>query len=127
MESTIEAGKARVLAFYDAVVNAKDFATAERYLGDRYVQHNPLVADGSEGLRGFIDLLRERFPQSRSEVLRAVAEGPFVVLHVRSTRTPGGPTRAILELFRLDGDRIVEHWDVIQQVPDTAANANGMF
>ena len=96
------------------MINQKDFASARRFIGDRYRQHNPLVGDGPEGLGRFIAGLQTDYPEARSEVVRVVAEGDLVVLHVRSTRTPADE-RAIVEIFRLLPDgRIDEHWDVIQ-------------
>jgi len=127
VQEPIEANKQAVKDFYEAVVNTKDFAVASRYLGDQYTQHNPTVRDGAEGLRGFIEFLRADFPDARSEILRSFAEGDFVVLHVHSRRSPEARGRAIVEIFRLEEGRIVEHWDVIQEIPATAENANGMF
>jgi predicted SnoaL-like aldol condensation-catalyzing enzyme len=116
-----------VLEFYDLVVNRKDFASAQRFIGDRYRQHNPLVEDGPEGLGRFIAGLQTDYSEARSKVRRVVAEGDFVVLHVQSART-SADQRAIVEIFRLLPDgRIDEHWDVIQPVPGTSANPNGMF
>jgi len=123
----LERNKANALRFYDLVINQKDFEAARRLMGDRYRQHNPLVGDGPEGLRDFIAWLRDTCPAARSEVKRVIAEGDFVVLHVHSVRSPS-EQRAIIEIFRLLPDgRIDEHWDVIQPLPETAANANGMF
>ena len=127
MDPSLEANKRVVRDFYDAVVNRKDFSAASTFLGDRYTQHNPLVGDGREGLREFINVLRERFPQARSEVLRVFADADYVILHVLSTRAPGTNDRAIVESLRLEDRRVVEHWDVIQEVPVSAANPNGMF
>ena len=127
MDEHLERNKRNVVEFYDFVINEKDFTAARRFLGDRYRQHNPLVGDGPEGLCRFIAGLRKDYPGARSEVIRVVAEGDLVVLHVRSTRT-SAEQRAIVEIFRLLPDgRIDEHWDVIQPVPSTSANPNGMF
>ena len=122
-----EANKRIVLDFYDAVVNRKDFGVASAHLGDDYRQHNPLVADGPEGLRAFIAFLREEFPESRSEVMRVIAEGSLVALHIHSVRIPKGHGRAIVDIFRVEDGKIVEHWDVIQDIPTESANPNGMF
>jgi predicted SnoaL-like aldol condensation-catalyzing enzyme len=124
---TLETNKRIVKEFYEAVVNRKDFDAARGYLGGSYIQHNPLVGDGRDGLRDFIDFLKAEYPRARSEVRRCLAEGDLVVLHVHSVRTPETPGRAIVDIFRLERGRIVEHWDVIQEVPPTAANGNGMF
>jgi predicted SnoaL-like aldol condensation-catalyzing enzyme len=122
-----EANKKTVVAFYEAAINQKDFAAASQYLGPRYTQHNPTAPDGPEGLRGFLQFLRERFPQSHSDIKRVFADGDFVILHVHAVREPGARGAAIVDIFKLENGKIVEHWDVRQDVPETAANSNGMF
>jgi predicted SnoaL-like aldol condensation-catalyzing enzyme len=125
--SQLEANKRVATEFYDAAINRKDFAAASQYLGSQYKQHNPTAADGAEGLRGFIDFLKTRFPNQRGEIKRVIAEGDLVVLHVHSTRGDGTPGRAIVDIFRIENGKVVEHWDVIQDIPAQAANQNGMF
>jgi predicted SnoaL-like aldol condensation-catalyzing enzyme len=122
-----DANKQTVLAFYEAALNKKDAEAAARYLGPKYVQHNPSAADGVEGLKAFVQFLRDKFPQSRNEVKRALADGEYVVLHVHSIREPNTRGRAIVDIFRLENGKIVEHWDAIQDIPEKAANSNGMF
>jgi len=123
----LEANKKLVVAFYDASINRKDFAAASRYLGTQYKQHNPTAHDGAEGLKAFIEFLRARFPNQHGEIKQVIAEGDLVVLHVHSTRGDNTPGRAIVDIFRVDHGKVVEHWDVIQDVPEKAANSNGMF
>jgi predicted SnoaL-like aldol condensation-catalyzing enzyme len=125
--SQLENNKRIATEFYDAAINRKDFAAASQYLGSEYRQHNPTAADGAEGLRAFIDFLKTRFPNQRGEIKRVVAEGDLVVLHVHSTRGDDTPGRAIVDIFRIENGKVVEHWDVIQDIPAQAANANGMF
>src|SRR5512139_1720466 len=125
--SQLELNKRVATEFYDAAINRKDFAAASQYLGSYYKQHNPTAADGAEGLRAFIDFLKSRFPNQRGEIKRVIAEGDLVVLHVHSTRGDDTPGRAIVDIFRIENGKVVEHWDVIQDIPEKAANANGMF
>ena len=125
--SQLETNKRIATEFYDAAINRKDFAAASQYLGTSYRQHNPTAADGAEGLRAFIDFLRTRFPNQRGEIKRVIAEGDLVVLHVHSTRGDDTPGRAIVDIFRIDNGKVVEHWDVIQDIPAQVANTNGMF
>ena len=122
-----EANKKAVVEFYDRAINQKDFEAASRYFGDRYVQHNPNAPDGIEGFKAFLGFLREKFPQSRSEIKRVLADGDFVIVHVHAVRTPGERGSAIVDIFRLENGKIVEHWDVVQPIPEKAANGNGMF
>ena len=116
-----------MLEFYEAGLNRKDFDAAAKFFGPRYVQHNPTAPDGIEGFKAFLNFLREKFPDSRSEIKRSFAEGDYVILHVHSVREPGSRGRAIVDIFKLEDGKIVEHWDVVQEVPEKAANSNGMF
>ncbi|MFY3082811.1 nuclear transport factor 2 family protein [Achromobacter xylosoxidans] len=121
------ANKAAVLAFYEKGLNQKDADAALRYLGDRYVQHNPNAADGPEGFRKFVAFLRDKYPQSRSEIKRVFTDGDYVILHVHAVREPGTRGNAIIDIFRLEKGRIVEHWDAVQPIPEQSTNGNGMF
>ena len=123
----LAANKKAVVEFYQKAINDKDFDAASKYLGSRYIQHNPVAADGHEGLKAFIGFLKSKFPNSKSEIKRVIAEGDLVVLHVHAVREPGTRGRAIIDIFRLENGKIVEHWDVAQDVPEKAANSNGMF
>ena len=122
-----EANRRTVLDYYEKGLNQKDADSALAYVGDRYVQHNPLVADGREGFRQFIRTLREQHPRSHSEVKRSFVDGDFVVLHVDGVRDPGTRGNAIIDIFRLENGKIVEHWDAIQPIPETTASGNAMF
>jgi predicted SnoaL-like aldol condensation-catalyzing enzyme len=121
------ANKKNVVEFYEQAINKKDFEAAAKYLGPRYIQHNPVAPDGAEGLKGFIGFLKSKFPDSKSEIKRVFAEGDYVILHVHAVREPGTRGRAIVDIFRLENGKIVEHWDVAQDIPEKAANSNGMF
>ena len=123
----MEENKKIVAAFYDAAVNQKDFEKASQYLGARYIQHNPLAADGREGFKSFIAFLKDKFPNNRSEIKRIFADGDYVIVHVHAVREPGTRGNAIVDIFRLENGKVVEHWDVIQPIPEKAANDNGMF
>jgi predicted SnoaL-like aldol condensation-catalyzing enzyme len=100
---------------------------ARRYLSSSYRQHNPRVPDGPEAYVRLITLLHEQSPAYRTEIKRMVAEGDLVVVHHHVRPAPGDRGRAVVDIFRLDDGRIVEHWDVVQEVPETAANDNTMF
>jgi predicted SnoaL-like aldol condensation-catalyzing enzyme len=122
-----EANKKIVVDFYEKALNQKDFEAAAKYFGPRYIQHNPTAANGPDGLKALVTFLKEKFPNSHSEIKRVIAEGDYVVLHVHSVREPGQRGRAIVDIFKLENGKIVEHWDVIQDVPEKAANDNTMF
>ena len=123
-----ERNKQTVLDFYEAGLNQKDFDAAAKLIGDRYVQHNPRIADGIDGFEAFLASLRQDFPALKAEVKRIFADGDYVIAQVYGVRVPGQPGTAIVDIFRLDANgKIVEHWDVMQPVPDSVANSNGMF
>ncbi|MHC2257600.1 putative SnoaL-like aldol condensation-catalyzing enzyme [Bradyrhizobium embrapense] len=126
-EAQQEANRKAVLAFYEEGLNQKDADAALAYVGNRYVQHNPGAADGPEGFRKFIGFLREKFPNSHSEIKRSFVDGDYVILHVHAVREPGTRGNAIIDIFKLEDGKIVEHWDVVQPVPENPANNNTMF
>jgi predicted SnoaL-like aldol condensation-catalyzing enzyme len=120
MNHDFETNKKNVQEFYDFLINKKDFDAARKYMGNRYKQHNPLVADGPEGLKAFCEFLKANFPEAHSEIKQVFADGDYVILHVHSTRTPGTRGRAIIEIFKLENGKIDEHWDTIQEIPETS-------
>ena len=122
-----ETNKETVVAFYDAAINDKDFVAASAYLGDKYIQHNPLAADGPEGLEAFLGFARDNLSGFKVEFKRVLADGDFVVVHAHATNGPDDRGSAVMDIFRLEDGKVVEHWDVIQPIPETAQNDNTMF
>jgi len=122
-----EMNKEIVIAFYDAAINEKDFEKASQYLGDEYIQHNPLAQDGPEGLQAFLAYAKENVPDFSIEFKRVLVDGDFVVVHGHARANPEDRGSAVMDIFRLENGLVVEHWDVIQQIPETAMNDNTMF
>lgn len=122
-----DANTKAVLEFYELAINRKDFEAAEKYLGPHYVQHNPSAADGKDGLKRFIQYLRAELPDYHSEIKRHFSDGDYVILHIHNKPTPESRGRAVVDIFRLENGKVVEHWDVIQAIPETPANDNTMF
>lgn len=128
MKSSTEEMKRDAMALYDLMFNqCKPGEAAERYLGDSYIQHNPHVGDGKQAFIDYFEKMAEEYPGKSVEFKRAIAEGNLVVLHCHQ-HWPGDHDYAGIDIFRFDDDgKVVEHWDVLQIVPETSKNDNGMF
>jgi predicted SnoaL-like aldol condensation-catalyzing enzyme len=124
----IATNKKIVTSFYNLAFRDHKLEEAfARYGGDKYIQHNPLVPDGKEAVIKFFSGYFKLHPTAKNEIKRVIAEGDLVVLHVLSKSEPTDRGRAIVDIFRVEKGKVVEHWDVIQAVPDKAANNNTMF
>jgi predicted SnoaL-like aldol condensation-catalyzing enzyme len=124
----LEENKQTVTAFYKKALFEGDVDTAIRLYGGRsYTQHTPLAADGFDGLRNYVKWIAENCPHPRGEIKRVFADGDFVILHCHWTGLFGEHGDAIVDLFRLESGKVVEHWDVIQPIPETSLNNNTMF
>jgi predicted SnoaL-like aldol condensation-catalyzing enzyme len=128
-ESTaaIENNKQTVLEFYNKGVNQKDFTVASAYLDPAFKHHNPARSGGIEGFKAFLSSLREKHPNAHFEIKRVFADGDYVITHVHAMLDPGAKGTAVVDIYKLGNGRILEHWDVRQDIPDNAANLDGLF
>jgi predicted SnoaL-like aldol condensation-catalyzing enzyme len=123
-----ESNKQTVIAYYNMAFNERKPAeAAKEYGGPHYIQHNPQAPDGFEAFVGFVEGFVEQFPQMSLEIKRAVAEGDLVVTHSLLKTSPEDRGTAAADFFRLEDGKVVEHWDVLQPVPESAANDHPMF
>lgn len=122
-----EANRQLVVEFYDRFFNKHETGAAAEVVAEDYIQHNPMVPDGREPLVTYFSGFFAKNPDSKAKVVRSAADGDLVWLHVHSTNGAEDLGRAVIDVFRVEDGKIVEHWDVIQKVPAEAANTNTMF
>jgi predicted SnoaL-like aldol condensation-catalyzing enzyme len=114
--------------FLDLAFNQKKVDEAlDRYVAEPYVQHNPQVPTGVEGARAGLTGLLQQVPGWHYDFKRVLVDGDLVAVHSHVTTGPNDRGVALVDIFRAENGKFVEHWDVIQPVPETAANQNTMF
>lgn len=122
-----EANRALVTEFYNQFFNEHETEQSSRVLAQDYMQHNPEVPDGKAPFVDYFAGYFQENPDYQSEIVRSAADGDLVWLHVHSTNGEEDRGESVVDIFRVEQGQIVEHWDVIQSVPEDAANDNTMF
>lgn len=122
-----EANRQLVLQFYNRVFNEHDVANGVSAMSDDYRQHNPMIPNGKAPFVSFFTGLFKNYPDLKAQIVQVAADGDLVWLHVHLTNAPGDRGQAVVDIFRVESGKIVEHWDVMQPVPDKSVNNNAMF
>ncbi|WP_432410036.1 nuclear transport factor 2 family protein [Rasiella sp. SM2506] len=119
--------KKNAIAFYKMAYEGNPKTAIDKYVGAEYMQHNPGVADGTEGFIAYFERMQDEYPKKSINFVRSIAEGDLVALHTHQT-WPGNDQYITMDFFRFDANgKIVEHWDAIQQIPGSSKNLNTMY
>jgi predicted SnoaL-like aldol condensation-catalyzing enzyme len=117
----------QVLGLYREVLIAMNPDKVDQYLSPDYIQHSSLAEPGLAALKRWLAHVSQESPHARQTIHRAFADDDHVIVHVHVVRWPGDPGLAVVDIFRCENGQIVEHWDVIQEVPANPVNRNSMF
>lgn len=122
------AAEATAVGLLDMAFNQRNYVEAfEKYVGPYYRQHNPTVADGKQAILDGMKQWLPTVPGLHYEFKHLYSDGDRVIVHSLVTLGPADRGMAVVDIFRLEKGKIVEHWDVTQPVPEKAANTNTMF
>ena len=122
-----EANLQLVLGMFEEVLGPMDSSAVDRFIAKDYIQHNQSVAPGREPLKRFLDTIREQTPEAVHDVKRAFVDGDHVIVQYHVRRWPGDTGWAVIDIFRVEGGMIVEHWDVMQDVVEDGPNPHSPF
>ncbi len=112
---------------YEQVLIPMDRTRVDDFIAPDYIQHSSLAEPGVAALKAWLDMVRVQSPEARQTVHRMFADGDHVTTHVHVVRWPGDPGLAVCDIFRCADGKVVEHWDVIQEIPEDPVNPNSMF
>lgn len=118
----------KAMAFLDMVFNQKKVKEGfDKYTGPTYRQHNPFAADGAQPAIDFLAPYLASHAEYRYNFKHVYVDGDIVVVHSHVTRDAKDRGSAVVDIFRIEKGKVVEHWDVVQPIPEKSANDNTMF
>jgi predicted SnoaL-like aldol condensation-catalyzing enzyme len=127
LDSELERNRQSAIAFYELAYLGNPRDAVDRYVGNGYIQHNPVVGDGKEPFIEYFERMAAEYPGKTIKFVRSACEGDLVALHTHQV-WPGGDEYVTMDFFRFDtAGKIVEHWDSMQEIPGTSANGNSMY
>jgi predicted SnoaL-like aldol condensation-catalyzing enzyme len=127
-QSETEKNKKIAVAFLTMIFNDHKVEEAFKlYSVPDYKQHNPYAATGAQAAINFLGPYLKQNPEAKTEIKRVIAEGDLVAIHNNPKANANDRGRAVVDIFRLENGKVVEHWDVVQDIPEKSANSNTMF
>jgi predicted SnoaL-like aldol condensation-catalyzing enzyme len=115
-----------VTAAYQRIFGDLDVSAVDEYMSKEFVQHNPTIADGPEGVKQLVQMLSSQgIPKQKIEFKHVIADSDIVMLHTRYEMA--GKEWRFIDIYRVENDKLAEHWDAMMPMPDTRANNNPMF
>ena len=129
MNNQLEQNKLNAIAFYKIMFDGDLEKAIELYVGDEYRQHNPMVADGKAGIIEYFTRMKREYPIKEVRFIRAIAQGDLVALHTHQIwGEPDNKEYVTMDFFRFDeNNKIVEHWDSIQEVVKETKSGRTMY
>lgn len=122
-----EANAQLILDPFNKVLIPMDKTLVDDFIAEDYLQHSSLAEPGREALKRWLDFVRKETPQATQKIYRILTQDDYVTSHQHVTRWPGDPGFAVMDIFRIEQGKIVEHWDVVQEIADNPVNPNSMF
>lgn len=127
MKTSLEQNKTNAIAFYKMSYEGNPSDAVEKYVGDEYIQHNPLVGNGKKAFIDYFERMQREYPNKSIEFVRTISEGDLVAVHTHQV-WPDNEEYVTMDFLRFDDQgKIIEHWDAMQQIPKHTANGNTMY
>ncbi|MFZ1800425.1 MAG: ester cyclase [Chitinophagaceae bacterium] len=122
----LEKNKQLVTTAYQRIFGDLDITGVNELMSKDFIQHNPTLPDGPEGVKAVVEmLLSQGMPKQKVVFKHVVAENDIVILHSRTEMA--GKEWRFIDIYRIENDKLAEHWDAMMQMPDAPANNNPMF
>jgi predicted SnoaL-like aldol condensation-catalyzing enzyme len=119
--------KDAAISFLRLVASGQVREAYQKYIGPDFRHHNPFFRGDADSLRIAMEENAAKNPNKIFEVQRALEDGDFVAVHSCVRQNPGDRGAAVVHIFKFQGDRVIEVWDMGQPVPENSPNENGMF
>ena len=121
------ARKEIAVGFLRAAASGNVREAYQQHIAPGFKHHNPFFRGDADSLMKAMEEAAAKNPKKVLNVQRALEDGDFVAVHSRVRQNPGDVGAAVVHIFRFQGDRIIELWDMGQPVPENSPNENGMF